>query len=271
MNRIKKTRARDYDSYGHRKESRFDRVKDIQLKYGRALTVIRATDEDIKLLRSDRRANERMKMKWGEVFLLCKTMKTSSYRKPGFADLESLYIGLLEEIESTTSAHDEGALSYVITRSQFVRATLTKTFGIVKRRNLNRLFSAFDPDLNDVADVRAIGSALRVMWKPTERTMSKLEAIFSLFESEKKDNHATVGDILNILTMCASTASERKGMIRAVEKEYSYVQKDPHRLVHRKDFRKSLKANNWSLLRSFESLFAACLPQHVRAELNRCT
>ena len=265
MNEVRKVRSRAYDKYGARKESRLDRVKDSQLKYGRGLTVIRATDNDIKALKDDHRGNQRSAMKWTEIFSLCKAMKSSSYRKPGFQDLEALYVAMVELTES----QNRTLAPWMISRSEFVSLTLTKTFGVANRRNLNRIFSAFDPDLNDDADVREIAGGLRIMWKPAEPTIAKLGALFSLFEDESQEDCAQMSHVFTILTLCALTRDERTRMMEAIEKSSMY--RDDRTFVMRRAFTKALRERDGRLLKLFERQYARCLPGVVKEEISRCS
>ena len=75
-------------------------------------------------------------MKWSAIHKLCRDMKSSSYRKAGFQDLERLHFALLNEAEN----HNLTGQEYMMTRKQFLSIVLTSTFGVANRRTLNRIF-----------------------------------------------------------------------------------------------------------------------------------
>ena len=144
--------------------------------------------------------------------------------------------------------------------------------GVAKRRNLNRLFSAFDPDLNDDADIRQIGAALRLMWKPSERVSNKLKAVFSLFESESCADHAEAGDLVELLSMCALTKTDLEEMAQEIRRSSLPYRDsaDSKRMISRREFSDALRSNQRSLLNTFRRHFLSCLPEDVRSEVSRC-
>jgi Ca2+-binding EF-hand superfamily protein len=262
LRKVRHIRDRAYDSYGYRKESRYDQVKDEQLWSGRGVTVIRATDRDVERLREDKRSEERSKMKWTAIHKLCSDMKSSSYRKAGFQDLENLHLALLNEAEN----HNMTGQDYMVTREQFLSTVLTSTYGVANRRTLNRIFSSFDPDLNNDVDVREFTGAMRVMWKPSENVSDKLRALFHIFQSEDREDDVISSDSLNImLSLCSESKMEKVEISTALNRHFS---NSP--FVSNSKYLEGLKAKDKTVLRIFQKHFMNRLPRHIRSEVERC-
>lgn len=268
MKSINQTRSREYDSLGRRQESRLDRVKNSQLRYWKGFTMICATDDHTHAERAAEKTNAREEMKWTELQALCNLMKSSTYRKPGFQDLESLHMSLLDKVEGTSVTD----MQWNVTRNQFVSVVHSKTYGGAKPRNLHRLFSSFDQDLNDKMDIREFTAAMRLLWKPSEPVMTKLQAAFTLFEDEK-DEHVTIPHVFSILSGCAFGIVETMGMQKAVYAAFD-LQAGAHTnsktLMSRDVYTRTLKNQANKLMARYEEQYLNRLPEFVRAEISRC-
>merc|ERR1719502_2491803 len=139
-------------------------------------------------------------MKWRELMALCDVMKKSSYRKPGFQDLELTYNALLDK------ADENGENCVWVTRNQFISVLKVRTYGGAKEKNLHRLFSSFDTQLKDKIDVRHFMASMRTLWKPSEPIKVKAHALFSLFMSD--DNTISTQDLYTIFLICAVQEAE---------------------------------------------------------------
>ena len=123
--------------------------------------------------------------------------------------VERLHFALLNEAEN----HNLTGQEYMITRKQFLSIVLTSTFGVANRRTLNRIFSSFDPDLNDDVDVREFTGAMRLMWKPSESPYDKMQALFHIFQSEDREDDVISRDLLDVmLLLCSESKMERLEM-----------------------------------------------------------
>ena len=229
------------------------------------MTVIRATDKDVERLREDKRSEERSLMKWSAIHKLCRDMKSSSYRKAGFQDLERLHFALLNEAEN----HNLTGQEYMITRKQFLSIVLTSTFGVANRRTLNRIFSSFDPDLNDDVDVREFTGAMRLMWKPSESPYDKMQALFHIFQSEDREDDVISRDLLDVmLLLCSESKMERLEMSNLINRTFRRTKTNS--FITYSEYLEGLKEKDKSLMRVFQRHFMDRLPRHVRNEVARC-
>jgi len=270
MRGISKTRNRKYDTLGRRQESRLDKVKNSQLRYWKGFTMICANDMDRNRTEEHTKSNHRQEMKWSELQALCNVMKSSTYRKPGFQDLEALHMALIDKVEGNNLTGQP----WMITRNQFVSVVQSKTYGGAKARNLHRLFSSFDQDLNDEMDIREFTAAMRLLWKPSESVLAKLEACFTLFEDEEREDNASVPHVFAVLMVCAVGKAEVMSMQKAVYAAFG-LQAGAHlnsRLYITRDaFTRALKTDSNKMLQLYKEQYLNRLPEFVRAEISRCS
>eukprot|EP00938_MAST-03A_sp_MAST-3A-sp1_P005909 g5909.t1 len=155
----------------------------------------------------------------------------------------------------------------MITRKQFLSSVLTSTFGVANRRTLNRIFSSFDPDLNDDVDVREFTGAMRLMWKPSESPYDKLQALFRIFQSENHEDDVISRDLLSVmLLLCSESKMERLEMSNSINRTFRRTKS----YISYSTYLEGLKEKDKSLIRVFQRHFMDRLPRHVRNEVARC-
>ena len=146
---------------------------------------------------------------------------------------------------------------------------MTSTFGVANRRTLNRIFSSFDPDLNDDVDVREFTGAMRLMWKPSESPYDKMQALFHIFQSEDREDDVISRDLLDVmLLLCSESKMERLEMSNLINRTFRRTKTNS--FITYSEYLEGLKEKDKSLMRVFQRHFMDRLPRHVRNEVARC-
>eukprot|EP00941_MAST-03F_sp_MAST-3F-sp1_P001603 g1603.t1 len=239
------------------------KLADSKLHYWRGFTVVKTNKEqqNIFLLNKKKRGAPG-EMKWREVMALCEVMKSSTHRKPGFADLELLYGALLDKAE-------ENGSMFNVTRNQFASVVKVRTFGVAREKNLHRLFSAFDEDMSDDIDTRDFMGAMRVLWKPSEPITTKLKSLFSLYADD--DDMLGAKELFTVFMICAQGDAEAMAMSQDVSRSFALPpQKEAEGnealRVSRNLFEHTIAADR-QLLSRFKEQLLERLPKQVRREI----
>jgi hypothetical protein len=239
------------------------KLADSKLRYWKGFTVVELNKEQKNIFMLHKKATRTPgEMKWRELMALCGVMKGSTHRKPGFQDLELLYGALLEKAEQNGSL-------FTVTRNQFASVVKVRTYGGAREKNLHRLFSAFDADLNDEMDARDFMASMRVLWKPSEPINVKLKSLFSLYAGD--DDCLSTKELFTVFLVCTQGSAQEAATCGDVCSAFSLpgraaAEADPSIRITRDLFEHTIMADR-RLLPQFRDQLMERLPRKVRLEI----
>ena len=158
-----------------------------RMRYWNSFTVIYARKENAQTIKEElekaRRDREmRMHLKWREIVYLHKLMRMPQYRRPGMEDFDELLKALAQRADERRMGVPGQAGGYTLICRDDFTAAVQSAYEIASMKHVNRLFSGFDLDRKDEADVRSVLGTLRVEWKAQESAADKLDALFRIWD-----------------------------------------------------------------------------------------
>ena len=205
------------DSLGYPKHRNNKLLQDARrMKYTKGMTVYysnsnsrQARKENIRRIQEQQRL--RTAVRWREQLYLFKAMRSNSNRRPGLEEFNSLY----HELKRSTVGD-----CFTLDRKSFVLALLGR-YDDISARNLNQLYSCYDPERLDIVDYRFVLIDQRCLWMlEAETVATKISALFALISPREHDNVVSPTlseDLVHyvLATVCMDT-QEKKVMKEAV-------------------------------------------------------
>ena len=192
-----------------------------KMKYWRGVTVMTgaregAQDVRMQLEKKKHEQQTRLDMRWPGLEYLYKLIKQATMqRRPGLDD----YFALYNELGYVAESSSDGCS---VAREDFVSIVLRLYIGS-KRKQANKLYSAFDIEHLDQVDFRRIMSCQRCLWHVNETALEKLNVIWALYtQGGDADASGTLHKNLveDILTTCAVTERETTKMKTLFERTF---------------------------------------------------
>ena len=264
------------DSLGYPKHRNNKLLQDARrMKYTTGLTVLYsdsnsdvARRENLKRLEDQQRL--RTAVRWREQLYLYNAMRSNSNRRPGLEEFHCL----VHDLESNTQ--EDG---FSIDRKSFVVALLGR-YDEISARNLNQLYSCYDPERLDVIDFRFIVIDQRCLWMlEAEPVAMKLAALFNLFCHSHCDAESkfTLSESLVhfiFATVCLD-ADERKHMKEAVNAAFGMTFSEntgqsPKGRISRRELLECIEEDERkgrTLVETFSQILLCRLPEELRKSL----
>ena len=229
---------------------------DRRLKYWSSLTMV-CSDEQNPAAAAEKLEQEkadrlmRYQLKWKELKCLDKILRAS--RKPNNEDLDDLG----DLLYKTAS---ENPVMTALSRDQFSKIMFNAhgTHAKMTTKHTHRLFSAFDPQRHDRADVRELLATLRVLRRPSESIEDKLREIFSLYDVHERGT-ATLVDLRKMFLTCVASDDDKLEVLKRFNEHTEFLVQAGRNSISLDDFEEMLGSPRSSLVQCMHNQLQAIL------------